>query len=356
MGVSYLGTWERGYPRNEQVIAALRMSGVTVALVHEPLWTDEHKFALGPRVSARLLAAEAKLALRRVPRESEALLVGYPGQFDVFSAKRHGRPVVFNAMVSLYDTFVDDRRRFAEGSLSARALHAIDRAALRGAAAVVADTKANARYLAELADIEEPAVCYVGAEEDLFRHAWRQPKEFVVLFVGKLIPLHGLEVILGAASRLPDVRFRIVGSGQLESLLRDRTANVEHVPWIPYAELPDAYANAGCALGVFGTSAKARRVIPNKAFQALAVGTPLITAVSEGVCELLQDGRDALLPDASAQALADAILRLRDDPARAERTGAGGLRTSERDASAAALGERWRSVLESVTWGRQRRT
>ena len=36
------------------------------------------------------------------------------------------------------------------------------------------------------------------------------------LFVGKLIPLHGLETILAAAALVPEVPFRIVGSEQLD--------------------------------------------------------------------------------------------------------------------------------------------
>ena len=60
----------------------------------------------------RLALAEARLALQRVPRDVRALIVGYPGQFDLLAAKVHRRPVIFNAMLSLYDTFVDDRRRF----------------------------------------------------------------------------------------------------------------------------------------------------------------------------------------------------------------------------------------------------
>ena len=51
--------------------------------------------------------------------------------------------------------------------------------------------------------------------------------EFTCLFVGKLIPLHGLETILEAARRAPELRFRVVGSGQLEPLLDARPANVE---------------------------------------------------------------------------------------------------------------------------------
>jgi glycosyltransferase involved in cell wall biosynthesis len=329
-------------------MAALGNAGVEVTSLQEEVWTGEHKFEIGPAVLPRLIAAEARLSLRRVPRDVDALIVGYPGHFDVWPAKRHGKPIVFNAMVSLFDTLVEDRRRFSQHSIAARALRAIDRAALRGADVVVADTAANAAYLAELGQIDEPHVCFVGAEERLFQPTWRRPETFRVLFVGKLIPLHGLEVILDAARALPDVPFRVIGTGQQEDLLHDRPPNVEHVPWVAYEELPHEYETAGCALGVFGSSKKASRVIPNKAFQALAVGVPMITAATEAVGELLQDGRDAVLVEPSAEALARAIGMLHDDPSRAARLGAEGRLTFEREASEGVLGNRWRTAIETA--------
>ena len=53
---------------------------------------------------------------------------------------------------------------------------------------------------------------------------------------------------------------RIVGSGQLESLLEGKPANVEWVRWVEYEQLPQELHRAGAALGIFGTSDKALRV------------------------------------------------------------------------------------------------
>ena len=145
---------------------------------------------------------------------------------------------------------------------------------------------------------------------------------------------------------LPDVPFRVVGTGQVTHLLDARPANVEHVPWVEYEQVADEYARAGCALGIFGSSGKAHRVIPHKTFQALAVGTPLITADTAAARELLVDGRDALLVERSAHSLAAAIVALRDDPELAERIGAGGRATFDREASEAVLGVRWREAVE----------
>jgi glycosyltransferase involved in cell wall biosynthesis len=348
MKVAYFGTWERGYPRNEQVIAAMKRAGIDVVELHEQLWADEHKFAVGPRAFPRVVAAEVRLARRRIPRDVEALTIGYPGHFDIWPARRRRLPLVFNAMVSLYDTLVEDRHRFRRRSAVARMLRAADTAALRAVDAVVADTNANAKYLSELAGIQTPDVCYVGAEERLFQPLWHRPQTFTALFIGKLIPLHGLPVILDAARLLPDIAFRIVGTGQEERFLERRPPNVEHVPWIPYDRLPNEYATAGCALGVFGSSEKAQRVIPNKVFQALAVGTPVVTAATEGVRELLDDGHDALLVEASAEGIATAVRRLRDDARLATEIAASGRRTFEREASEDVLGARWRAIVERV--------
>ena len=347
MRVSYFGSWERGYPRNDQVIAALESVGVTVDTVHAEMWSDAtHKFALTPAVLPRLAQAELRLARAEIADDAEAIIVGYPGHFDLWSAKCHGKPVVFNALVSLYDTFVEDRERFRSGSLAGRVLRRIDCAAFRAADLVVADTEANADLMRELAAVDEVAVCYLGAEERLFRRAWQRREDFHALFVGKFAPLHGLDLILEAARLLPDVPFRIVGTGQLTQLLDTRPANVEHVPWVEYERVPDLYAKAGCALGIFGSSGKARRVIPHKAFQAMAVGTPLVTADTPAARELLADRRDCLLVERTAESLADAIVALRDDDALAERVGAGGRATFDCEASETVLGVRWRDAIE----------
>ena len=59
------------------------------------------------------------------------------------------RPLVFNPLVSLWDTLVGDRERFAPGSRAAGVLRQIDRIAFRRADLVVADTEQNARFFAE---------------------------------------------------------------------------------------------------------------------------------------------------------------------------------------------------------------
>jgi glycosyltransferase involved in cell wall biosynthesis len=351
--VLYFGTYERDYPRNAQVISCLRAAGVEVIERHVSVWeAGRRNWEAGLTTAVRVGFAEALLTLPRRER-FDAVIVGYPGHFDVPRARRlaRRRPLVFNPLVSLADTLVGDRGRWRTGSFAARVLTAVDRRALRLADLVVADTDANGAFLAELGGIprERVATAFVGAEERLFRPAWRPAERFTCLFVGKLIPLHGLETILAAAELAPELAFRVVGSGQLDDLLERRPANVEWERWVDYERLPEAYWGAGCALGIFGTSAKAARVIPNKAFQALACGTPLVTADTPAARELLVDGESALLvPPGDPAALAAALRRLAADPAATRRLSEQGRAAYERDASEEVLGSRWRSLLESA--------
>jgi glycosyltransferase involved in cell wall biosynthesis len=230
-------------------------------------------------------------------------------------------------------------------------LRHVDRLAFSRADLVVADTEQHARYFREAYELprERVEVCLVGAEDRLFRPGWQPSGEFRVLFVGKLIPLHGLETILEAARLAPELPFRIVGSGQLDALLAEAPPNVEWVQWVEYEQLPEELQAAGCALGVFGTSEKAARVIPNKAFQAIACETPLVTADTPAARELLTDGESALLvPPGDPAALAAAVRRLAADPELARRIGTGGLAAYRERASEEVLGARWRSLLERL--------
>jgi len=349
----YFGTYDREYPRNAQVISALRGAGVEVLERHAGVWEGQrHNWQAGAAAAARVAVAEARL-LRRDRREFDVVLVGYPGHLDLAAARRTaaGRPVVFNPLVSLFDTLVTDRGRFEAGSVPARFLRALDAHAFRGASLVVADTDAHADYLAGLARLprERVAVCFVGAEDRLFAPGWTPPESFTALFVGKLIPLHGIETVLEAARLAPELEFVVVGSGQLEGRLERRAPNVRWRPWVAYDELPALLHTAGCALGIFGSTDKAARVIPNKVFQALACGTPVITGDTPAARELLEDGTTALLvPPGDAPALAAAVRALASDPALARRIGDGGRAAYESHASEAVLGRRWRSLLERV--------
>ena len=94
---------------------------------------------------------------------------------------------------------------------------------------------------------------------------------------------------------------------------------------------------------------KAARVIPNKAFQALATATPLVTADTPAARELLADGRDALLvPPGDPEALATAIRRLISDANLRATIAAEGRSTYVAHASEEVLGRRWRAVLEAL--------
>lgn len=358
--VCYLGTYESDYDRNRIVQDALRSQGVRVLECHAPLLEArrDKTGALGRDLvglAARAAAAYAGLAARyRAMEDHDAVVVGYLGHFDVLFAaplaRLRGKPLIFDAFISLSDTLVADRGLLAEGSIGARAVELLDRLACALADVVLVDTEAHAAFFVEALGAPHGRTLrvLVGADEAVF-HPVEVPRRegFTALFYGKLAPLHGVRTILEAAKRLegePDVRFLVVGEGQLDAELDAwmralAPANVERRKWLERDALVGAIAGAGAALGIFGASDKAMRVIPNKVYQCMAVGAPIVTADTPGARELLVDGEHALLvPPEDAEALAAAILRLHRDPALGARLGANARALFEARCTARAIG------------------
>jgi glycosyltransferase involved in cell wall biosynthesis len=331
--VLWIGTYERDYPRGRVLIAGLRELGVTVEERHRPVWERTRHKAGAFLAPARLAGAGARfaaawaslLAEERRGGAVDLVVAGYPAQPDALPAWAVARarraPLVMDAMVSLSDTLAGDRGRV--GRVAGAALAGVDRAALRAADLVLADTEAGAAFLRARFGVPAARVCVVpvGAEPQRFPPSPPPPGPPRALLYGKLAPLHGLETVL-AAARAPGVPpLRLIGDGQLgpwlaEELRRERPPGLEHVPWVPYERLGAEVAAAAICLGIFGTSAKAARVVPNKVHQAMAAGRPVVTADTAGAREVLTDGRDALLvPAGDAGALAAALRRLGGDPA-----------------------------------------
>lgn len=306
---------------------------------HRPVWERTRHKAGGflrplPLLAAagRYAAAWAALAAaERRAGPADAVVAGYPAQPDALPdhlvARRRGVPLVVDMMVSLADTLGGDRGR--AGRAASGLLAGIDRAALAAADLVLADTRANAAFLAERFGVrpERLVVVPVGAEPERFPSAPPPGGPPRALFYGKLAPLHGLPTVLAAARRPGVPPVRVIGEGQLgpwldAELRRDRPPGLDHAPWVPYESLGAEVAAAAICLGVFGTSGKAARVVPNKVWQAMAVGRPVVTGDTPGAREVLRDGVEALLvPPGDPAALGDALVRLGADAALRARMG-----------------------------------
>lgn len=341
------GTYERSYPRIQVLRAGLAERGHTVIECHVPVWErTQHKagsflrsFALLGSV-ARAAAAWVQILWReRRIGHVDAVMAGYPAQLDAplahWIARRRGVPLIADMMISFSDTLGGDRGR--TGARMTRLLAGLDARLVRNADVIVADTAANAAWIAQTFPRARGRVIVVpvGAEPERFVSRPQPDPPVRAVFVGKLAPLHGLGVVLEAA-RYPGVPpIRIIGDGQLREWLegelqRNRPPGLEHVPWVPYDQLGDELASAHICLGIFGGSAKASRVIPNKVWQAMAVGRPIITADTPGAREVLRDGHDALLvPVGDAAGLAAGLARLAEDPELRARLGAQARRRYE---------------------------
>jgi glycosyltransferase involved in cell wall biosynthesis len=368
MRVAFWGTYDLGKPRNRILLRSLQENGVEVLECHRPIWEgveDKSRLTLGRRLRflLRWLAAYPALVLAylRLPRH-DVVLVGYLGQLDVLVlwpfARLRRVPVVWDAFLSLHDTVVDDRALVSPRHPLARLLYAWEWLAARAADRVLLDTRAHAEAFARTFGLpaERVGSVLVGAEPEAFpattgapvvggpspprspsptRTPFRPGEGEVgedraeeqavrVLFYGQLIPLHGVETIVRAARLARGEAFEwvLIGQGQEEEKVRrmleeEPLPRLRWVPWVPYGELARWIGEADVCLGIFGASGKAARVIPNKVFQVLSAGKPLVTRDSPAIRELLDAESPGiyLVPPADPEALLEALHRFRAERA-----------------------------------------
>ncbi len=273
---------------------------------------------------------DLEAALRRLPRP-DAVWVPCFRQRDLLAARRWcdrqgSVPLVFDPLISAYDKQVWERFKFKDGGGGADRLLAWERARFSRADRVIADTASHAAFFAEKLEVprERLHVVYVGADETLFRPAPARASgvPLDVLFYGSFISLHGALTIIEAARcyQGPSVRWSLLGDGPMKPACQCAASGLKNVVFearLPYAALPARIHRADILLGVFGATQKAGRVIPNKVFQALASGRPVVTRMSETYPAAVRENEAAaLVPAGDPRALADAVAAWASDPAR----------------------------------------
>jgi len=333
---------EPNYVRSMSLIAALRRMQGSVVL--EAVNTNTGWI--------RYVEAIARLIRCRLKEQPDTYVLGFRG-YEIFWVARlltAGRVLVFDHMMSPYDSLLNERKTIRRGGILDALVYRYERGILRSSDLVLTDTEIHRRFISKRFGVPygKIAVVPVGTDESLFypRHGTgAQGKERLdVLFYGSFQPLHGVPVILEAARRLRDkpVHFTIAGGkgpgkGTPEAH-NEPSANVTRLGWIPYRDLPAMIARADlCLGGPFGDTGQAQRVITGKTFQFLAMGKPVVIGrIAEEAG--FEDRHNCLLvPQGSVEALEEAILWCLEHRNRLEEIGRNGRLLYERRFSTACI-------------------
>lgn len=185
-------------------------------------------------------------------------------------------------------------------------------------------------YLSEGADPEKLAIVYCGIDTDHFAPVLRNREPgapFHVLSSGRLVEKKGFPVLIDALAILRDrgvdLRATIGGSGPDEAALRAQIAGkgLDDIVTLTGEALKQedipAFMGQGDVYALPCVEASDGDIdgLPQMLMEAMACGLPAVSTRLVGIPDLVKDGETGLLvAPKDADALADALDRLRTDP------------------------------------------
>jgi len=230
------------------------------------------------------------------------------------------------------------------------------RLVLRRAAAVVVPSRAHLALSTELTGFESKVeVIPFGIDQTRWEMVPPPPPGAAprAIFIGRLVSYKGLDILLRAMERVPELRLDIVGSGPEGPRLRtlaQALAITDRVRW--YGEYPDEDLPRRMADADFLVlpSVTVEEMFGLVVLEAMASGRPVITtAVPSAVREVNAPGETGLeVPLRDVGALAQALETLARDPALRKRMGEAGRKRVAGRFTQAAMAEKHIALYERI--------
>jgi glycosyltransferase involved in cell wall biosynthesis len=264
--------------------------------------------------------------------------------------RQHRAPVVYDAR----DIYLEARTMARSRGVVRWALATAERRWARRAARVITVNEAYADQLARRLGVPRPLVVMncsarydppTPRERRFHELLGLDPDTVVVLYHGGLFPERGIEQLMTAILDVPAVVLVLMGYGVLEPQLRARAEEPRYagrVRIVPPVAPEDLHAWIACAdiaaMAIQPSTLNHRLTTPNKLFEAMAAGVPVVASDLPGMARIVAETRCGLLCDGTDPKAIAAVLReLAADPDRRR-----------------AMGERGSSAArETYNWDRQ---
>ena len=229
-------------------------------------------------------------------------------------------PTIVDVYLSMFDTFVSDRKIRTQRHPIAYLLRFFDKFVMQFSDINIVDTEENADRYARIFNIDRAKFIEipVGASTEFYTSVSPAPAQvdtINVLFYGTFIPLHGAQVFAAATQQeqLKDFRFTFIGTGQTRAgceAIAAQNTNVRFIDWLDIGDLVKEIDKSHIVLGIAGVSEKALSVVPNKVFQSVVRGRLVATAESPAVTRILGDTVHTFAPG-DVESLSRTLIDLR---------------------------------------------
>lgn len=290
-----------------------------------------------PLRSAREHALAVRLATRAVPGRVDAVISSSPSMFlgsaGLSLARLKGASFVWDVRDITWGYARDAVGPSRAMALAARALERYMLGIVQRADLVVGASTGITRAL-EQSGAEKALTASNGISTAMLDAIARSAAEDqandrpVVAYAGVVGFNQGLESLVEAAWRLPEVDFVVAGDGPELQLLRRRAArlgadNVSFRGYLDRESLLRLYAESDILFAqARGTPTIEATMVPVKLFEYMAAGKPIVYAGRGLAAELLEDlGCAAVVSPEDPEAISAAVRGLLADPERQRRLG-----------------------------------
>jgi glycosyltransferase involved in cell wall biosynthesis len=196
-----------------------------------------------------------------------------------------------------------------------------------------------------------------------FRRIHDLGQNFIALYAGAHGLSNDLGVVLQAASLLrdrQDIRIILLGDGKDKSKLQAQAAALEldnliFLPPIPKDEMNEALAAADVCIAILKPVEMYKTVYPNKVFDYMAAGKPIILAIDGVIREVIEQSAGGIFtPPGDPQAMAEVIRFFADNPEKAREMGSNARRHIERYFDRTILAGELMDLLNSLEAGKNK--